>query len=182
MPRALLARRCPSLPVPGHGQAARSGGGRAGGGCWVGALDRPRSSATCDRGKRAPRLAHGVLAVAAAVPVQAGKGGKKKAEELARKAEEERLAALLEEERLERERLEREEEEKVRACRACVSVCVCASVYVCVVCARVCVCVCVCVRVRRRHARHTRHMCRRAPRATDPCSVQPQRTAARRHT
>ena len=48
----------------------------------------------------------------------AAKGGKKKAEELARKAEEDRLAALLEEERLERERLEREEEEKVRVYRA----------------------------------------------------------------
>ena len=60
--------------------------------------------------------------------MQGGKGSKKKAEEAARKAEEERLAAQLEEERLERERLEREEEEKVRmcavpACSPCLRVC-----------------------------------------------------------
>jgi hypothetical protein len=51
--------------------------------------------------------------------VQGGKGSKKKAEEAARKAEEERLAAQLEEERLERERLEREEEEKACLSTAC---------------------------------------------------------------
>ena len=72
-------------------------------------------SCRCDG--REPLPPHGVFGTYC-IPCLAAKGGKKKAEELARKAEEERLAALLEEERLERERLEREEEEKVRVYRA----------------------------------------------------------------